>query len=135
VALFYTDLTVMRLPDALTATLFAMALAAAWAAPDRTVIEAALTGGIAALILALLRWGYQRVRGVEGMGLGDVKLIAGLGALLGWQDLPLAALLAAVLALAVALLDHLRGQQSWSTSTAVPFGSYLIGATLLLLIL
>jgi leader peptidase (prepilin peptidase)/N-methyltransferase len=52
--------------------------------PTDAIVGALLGGGI----LWLVAWGYERLTGVEGMGLGDVKLLAMIGAFLGWQAVP-----------------------------------------------
>lgn len=135
VALFYTDLQVMRLPDPLTLALFVFAMAAAWADPARNLAEAFLSGLGTAFVFWALRAGYRWVRGREGLGLGDVKLAAGFGALLGWTSVPTGLLIAAGLALAVALVERSRGASTLSGGDALPFGSYLCGAALLLSIL
>ena len=62
-------------------------------------------------------------------------MMAGIGAGLGWAVLPLAVLIAAVLALAVAALDGLRRGAAPSPTQRLPFGAYLAGATVLALLL
>ncbi len=68
---------------------------------------------------------YKKLRGAQGMGEGDFKLLAGLGALLGWQMLPSIVLLAsgvgAVVGIAmIAFGGHKR-------EVPIPFGPYLVG--------
>ena len=85
----------------------------------------ALAGGLlGAGSFLVLRVGYKALRGREGLGLGDVKLMAGLGALTGPAQLPLLVLIAATGALAITLFKHrnLRGD------LALPFGAALSGA-------
>jgi leader peptidase (prepilin peptidase)/N-methyltransferase len=55
------------------------------------------------------RAGYRALRGVEGMGLGDVKLAAVAGVWLDWAFLPIVVEIAALSALAAALYAHFRG--------------------------
>ncbi|WP_323769591.1 prepilin peptidase [Antarctobacter sp.] len=121
-ALAVCDLLWFRLPDALTAALTALCLGAALA---QGVIVHALAGGLVGMGSFLaLRLSYSALRGREGLGLGDVKLMAGLGALTGPFQLPLLVLIAALGALAVTLLMRrdLKGD------LALPFGSALCGA-------
>lgn len=125
-ALAAADLRWLRLPDPLTAALAAVALATA---AVRGEVGAALAGaalGVAAF--AALRWGYARLRGREGLGLGDVKLMAGLGAFAGPWALPHLALTGALVALAGALAS--RGPLSGTR--ALPFGAALCVAGALL---
>lgn len=135
IALALADLLWMRLFDGLTAALalvaFAMALLPGWQGA-----VAALWGALAgAGSFAALRWSYRRLRGREGLGLGDVKLMVGLGAFAGPRDLPLLVLLAALSALAIAALHHLRGGQTLHGGHALPFGAALCLAAALLWVL
>lgn len=74
----------------------------------------------------LLRWLYFRWRGVEGLGLGDVKLAAVAGAWLGAEPLAATCLLAASSALiAVAIHRLLRGRTDSLGGPHIPFGSFI----------
>lgn len=118
-ALLAADFLWMRLPDVLTGMLFVVAMLAA---PD--FVTAFWGAVLGVLSFAALRWGYKRVRGREGLGFGDVKLMAGLGALSGPLDLPLLVLVAALLALAGAMVQRLFGKEV-GRATALPFGAAL----------
>jgi len=121
-ALGACDLEMFRLPDALNLALFITVLL-------RTDdIGIALIGaGCGVAAFALLRWGYLWVRGREGLGLGDIKLMAGLGALTGPYLLPHLVLGGALLALAGAGVVALRGAQVHRHSV-LPFGTALVGS-------
>ncbi len=69
---------------------------------------------------------FKLVTGKEGMGYGDFKLLAAIGAWLGWQLLPLVILLSAVVGSLVGLGLILFGGRS--SQTAIPFGPYLAAA-------
>ncbi|MFI8415735.1 prepilin peptidase [Serratia sp. NPDC078593] len=75
----------------------------------------------------LLLWGINRiyllVRGRQGIGHGDFKLLAALGAWGGWNIVPMILLLASLCALLIGLPLYLQRQTSWQTP--LPFGSYL----------
>ena len=132
IALGTTDLLWFRLPDPLVAALLATALALA-ALPGGIGIELALWGAALGIgSFALLRWGYAALRGREGLGLGDVKLMAGLGAFAGPFDLAYLVLLAALSALLVAVLTRDRATDGLSLSRALPFGTALCAAAALL---
>ncbi len=60
-------------------------------------------------LLFLLSWGYSLLRGREGMGMGDVKLLAMMGAFLGWRSLLFIALFASVQGVLAALVMWLAG--------------------------
>jgi leader peptidase (prepilin peptidase) / N-methyltransferase len=92
-----------RLPDAVTLPLLlAGLLQTAWAAPDHLFdhAAAALLGWVAFRIVA---WFYRRLRGVEGLGQGDAKLLAAAGAWLGIQALPVVVSAGAALTLLAVL--------------------------------
>jgi leader peptidase (prepilin peptidase)/N-methyltransferase len=68
------------------------------------------------------------LRGREGLGLGDVKLMAGIGAGLGPMALPVVTLVAAVLALAFAGIMAVQRRARPEGDLAIAFGAYLAGA-------
>lgn len=123
-ALALADLRAFRLPDVLTAGLLGFGFAVSW--PDwETAALGALLGAGAFL---LLRLGYRAAARREGMGLGDVKLMAGIGAGVGAVDLPLVALIAACGALALAALRAWRKGRRLRRLGRVPFGAWLAAA-------
>nr|WP_298116898.1 A24 family peptidase [uncultured Pseudomonas sp.] len=89
-----------------------------------TSLEDALWGAIAGyLSLWSVYWLFKLVTGKEGMGFGDFKLLAMLGAWGGWQVLPLTILLSSLVGAVLGLLMlRLRNAE---TSTPIPFGPYL----------
>lgn len=138
-----SDLLWFRLPDVMTGLLLILTLlwaligmptgAGATAAdPQTALIWSALIGAaLGAGSFAALRQGYWLLRGREGLGLGDVKLMAGLGALLGPWDLPLLVLLAALSALSAALIGALASGQwraALQAARPLPFGAALAAA-------
>lgn len=89
-----------------------------------TNLEDALWGAIAGyLSLWSVYWLFKLITGKEGMGYGDFKLLAMLGAWGGWQILPLTILLSSLVgAVLGVILLRMRGSDS---STPMPFGPYL----------
>ena len=77
----------------------------------------------AALILLLVRWGYKRVRGREGLGLGDVKMLAMVAAFLGFWPAVLTLFVGVVLASGYAVTLIVRGRAG--AATRLPLGSFL----------
>ncbi len=80
-----------------------------------------------ALLLALVRWGYSRIGHREGLGLGDVKLAAAIGAWLPLDAIPLCFGMAAVAALLTVTYAHFRGHRV-DGYTRVPLGAFLCPA-------
>lgn len=111
------------LPDRLNALLAVVGLLLAGqmlgtSLSDRWI--GALAGGG---LLALVAWAYRRLRGSEGMGGGDPKLVAAIGAWLGWQALPLMLLLASLGGIVWALVRQRKGGQPLG-ERRVPFGLF-----------
>lgn len=97
-------------------------------APIVSVAEAALAAGFTAGSLLLLRFLYEKIRGQEGLGLGDVKMMAAIGAFLGLMPSLLAVMLGSLLGSVLGLL-YIRWQKQDSATYELPFGSFLgIGA-------
>jgi leader peptidase (prepilin peptidase)/N-methyltransferase len=96
----------------------------AWALDPGLVPGHMIGAAVGFATFALIGLAYRHLRGREGLGLGDAKLLAGAGAWLGWQALPGLVLIAAVSALALALAGALAGGRL-SATTRVAFGSHL----------
>jgi leader peptidase (prepilin peptidase)/N-methyltransferase len=132
VALTGIDVDRQLLPDILTVPLMWMGLLASlWHSPGDAVPPAALRDaviGAAAgyLSLWLVFQLFKLVTGKEGMGYGDFKLFAAIGAWLGWQMLPVVLILAAVVGAAVGLA--LMATRRLGRGVPIPFGPYLAGA-------
>lgn len=112
------------LPDRLTLPLIAAGLPVAWAGigpplPDRLI--GAFVGFAA---LALIAAAYKAVRGREGLGGGDPKMLAAIGAWLGWPLLPFVLLGAGLIGFAVIILSHLRGHRVQATDR-LPLGTLM----------
>lgn len=132
-ALLITDVEHHWLPDALTLPLIPAGLALGMLIGHAPLAERALAALLGFAALAALRLFYRWRTGREGMGGGDPKLLAGIGALLGPLALPFLITGAALLGLVLALLDRARGRQVEAT-TALPFGALLAGMALIWLV-
>jgi leader peptidase (prepilin peptidase)/N-methyltransferase len=122
VVLFGTDLETHRLPNVLTIPGAVVGvLFSVWVAPGlRSSLAGVVLGG--GLLLAV-RWGWKRAKGVEAMGLGDVKMLAMIGAFLGWREVWIVLFLASVGGALVGVgLVTLGGR---SLKSMLPFGTFL----------
>lgn len=134
-ALSICDLIWMRLPNLLTGALFVVAIAWVLLDPWGDIWLSLIGAAVGSGSFLGLRLAYQALRGREGLGLGDIKLMAGLGALLGPFDLPLLVLLAALGALAMSVLRSLQTGNALRATQALPFGTALCAAGALLWVL
>jgi leader peptidase (prepilin peptidase)/N-methyltransferase len=133
IALTAIDLDHTILPDAITLPLLWLGLLAslAWHAglkpPAPVDTHSAVVGAIAGyLSLWCVYWAFKLVTGKDGMGYGDFKLFAALGAWLGWQMLPLVLLISAFSGAVVGItLVVVRGRDR---NVPMPFGPYLAAA-------
>ena len=126
--LFWTDLETRRLPNALTIPGTVVGLALSAFLPPGLVASAsgiALGGGV----LFLLRWLWLRATGVEGMGLGDVKMLAMIGAFLGWQQVMVVLFLSSVTGAIAGIALVVVGGRSMKAS--IPFGMFLAASALI----
>jgi leader peptidase (prepilin peptidase)/N-methyltransferase len=107
-----------------------VALAALAGAGDRAgaVADAAGRAFVAGGAFYLLRAGYRRRSGIEGLGLGDVKLAAAAGPWLMWPTLPLAVAMAAIAALLTVLVRALVMREPVHGKLELPFGAFLAPA-------
>jgi leader peptidase (prepilin peptidase)/N-methyltransferase len=123
VALTFIDLDKMLLPDQLTLPLLWGGLLFNLAGGFVPLADAVIGAMAGYLVLWSLYWGFKLLTGKEGMGHGDFKLLAALGAWLGWQALPivllLSSLVGAIIGIGLILLrNHHQGKP-------IPFGPYL----------
>lgn len=120
----WIDLRTMILPDILTLPLLlAGLLATAILNPD-DLADHAMAAATGYLLLVTVAWTYRKLRRREGLGRGDAKLFAALGAWLGINDLPFVLLFASCAGLIAAAVGALAGKRLTAT-TAIPFGPFL----------
>jgi leader peptidase (prepilin peptidase)/N-methyltransferase len=121
----------MIIPDELNALAFIVGLIAAGAGADAPPAIAILQPLVRATLMFALffgfRAGYRALRGLEGMGFGDVKLAAAAGMWLDWASLPIAVEIAALSALAAALCARLRCD-GFDPKARLPFGVFFAPA-------
>ncbi|MEO8523077.1 MAG: A24 family peptidase [Caldimonas sp.] len=125
-ALAFIDLDTQFLPDILTLPLMWAGIIAAARGWIPVTLEASVGGAVCGyLSLWLVANAFRIVRGKEGMGAGDFKLLAALGAWMGWQMIPLIVLLSSVVGALVGISLILF--RSHGRDVPIPFGPYLAG--------
>jgi leader peptidase (prepilin peptidase)/N-methyltransferase len=131
IALCFIDLDTQLLPDSITLPLLWLGLLLNLG-DTYTDITGAVVGAAAGyLTLWSVYWLFKLATGKEGMGYGDFKLLAAIGAWLGWQILPLTILLSSLVGavVGIALIVFRRHGRE----IPIPFGPYLAAAGLLAL--
>lgn len=123
-ALAWIDAEWMLLPDVLTLPLLLAGLAVTWWFDADDLSEHAAAAGLGWFALWAVAAIYRRVRGRDGLGEGDAKLLGALGAWVGAAGLADVLLGAALAGLGWAGLLRLRGR-AMSATTALPFGPFL----------
>ncbi len=123
IALTMIDADTQLLPDNITLPLLWAGLIANYFGL-LTTLESALWGAVAGyLSLWSVYWLFKLITGKEGMGYGDFKLLAALGAWLGWQMLPIVILLSSVVGAIIGIIMMLiKGRDR---NIPIPFGPYL----------
>lgn len=128
----FIDCDHMILPDEFTLGGLIIGLIGAALNPERNFLEALFGVLFGGGILWLVAYIYFVFTGREGLGGGDIKLLAWLGALLGWQAIPFIILSSSVVGSVVGLIVSKKHQNS--LKTMIPFGPFLaLGAILYIL--
>ncbi|HKY91809.1 MAG TPA: A24 family peptidase [Nevskiaceae bacterium] len=129
VAMTVIDLRTQFLPDELTLPLLWVGLGATvvpvFADPASAAVGAAAGYVSLWLVARVFEWVTRREKG-SAMGEGDFKLLAGLGAWLGWQALPQVILLSALVGSVVGIGLMAARKAEWTSK--IPFGPYIAGA-------
>ncbi|HYS67570.1 MAG TPA: A24 family peptidase [Paraburkholderia sp.] len=117
------DIDTHLLPDSMTLPLLWAGIIVNFNGMFANLHDAVLGAIFGYLVLWAVHWLFRLVRGVEGMGYGDFKLLAALGAWLGWAALPQIVLIAAVTGAVVGLAATWRGRMRFEEP--LPFGPFL----------
>ena len=132
IALTFIDADTTLLPDDITLPLLWLGLLVNLGSVFTDIGSATLGAMGGYLVLWSVYWAFKLLTGKEGMGHGDFKLLAAIGAWLGWQMLPLVILLSAAVGTVVGIAGIvLKGRDK---GAKLPFGPYLAAAGLIAMI-
>lgn len=131
IALTGIDFDTQLLPDSITLPLLWIGLAFNLAGTYADLYSAVIGAMAGYLVLWLVFWLFKLATGKEGMGFGDFKLLAALGAWLGWQMLPVIILLSSIVGALVGISLIVAARHG--RNTPIPFGPYLAAAGLIAL--
>ncbi len=129
VVVTFIDFDHMILPDVFTLSGIVIGLAGALLNPERSFFNALggmlMGGGFLWAVAAV----YYLLKKEEGMGGGDIKLLAWIGAVLGWMSIPFVILVSSLVGSLVGLAVAFKAQTG--LKSAIPFGPYLVLAALI----
>ena len=134
IIIFFIDLENFIIPDSLNFSIMALALFKNFLPISNTSfiqdINQSIIGGMVGYsIIWLIIYLYKMIKKIEGMGLGDAKLMAGIGLLFGWQSVPFVLFVSAILGLIFVLPSLLKKQKNMRSE--IPFGPFIIVACLI----
>jgi len=131
IALTFIDFDTQLLPDDITLPLLWAGLLVNIGGGFTDLKSAVIGVVVGYLALWCVYWGFKLTTGKEGMGYGDFKLLAAIGAWLGWQVLPLTILLSSLVGalVGISLIVFTRHGRD----TPIPFGPYLAAAGIIAL--
>jgi len=125
----FIDLDHFILPDIFTLSGIVIGLVGALVNPEREFMPAFLGVLMGGGFLWAIAYIYYALRKEEGMGGGDIKLLAWIGALLGWSSIPFVILSSSLVGAVVGILFSLKSKDG--LKAVIPFGPYLaLGAVL-----
>ena len=133
IMIFFIDLENFIIPDTLNFSIMGLALLKNFLPNFNTSliheINQSIIGGIVGyLSIWLIIYLYKNLKKIEGMGLGDAKLMAGIGLLFGWQSIPFVLFVSSILGLFFVLPSLIKKQKNLRTE--IPFGPFIILACL-----
>ncbi|AMO97381.1 type IV leader peptidase family protein [Collimonas fungivorans] len=132
IAMTFIDADTQLLPDDLTLPLLWIGLLLNLSGLFVPLQDAVIGAAAGYLSLWAIYWAFKLLTGKEGMGYGDFKLLAALGAWLGWKMLPIVILFSSLVGAAVGIILIVFARRG--RDNPIPFGPYLAAAGLLALL-
>ena len=134
IIIFFIDLENFIIPESLNFGIMALALFKNFLPISNTnfiqdINQSIIGGMIGYSSIWLIIYLYKVVKKIEGMGLGDAKLMAGIGLLFGWQSVPFVLFVSAFLGLIFVLPSLMNKQKNMRSK--IPFGPFIIVACLI----
>jgi leader peptidase (prepilin peptidase)/N-methyltransferase len=123
VTITFIDLDHQLIPDAISLPGVAVGLLFSVVTPRLTFMSSVVGAGIGAGVLLAVALGYKAMTGREGMGGGDIKLLAMIGAFLGWRSVPFTLFAASCVGSIIGVVTMV--QRRADGQLALPFGPFL----------
>ncbi|MBI4989707.1 MAG: prepilin peptidase [Rhodocyclales bacterium] len=131
IALTFIDFDTQLLPDSITLPLLWVGLLLNLGGTFADLKSAVIGAAAGYLSLWVVYWAFKLATGKEGMGYGDFKLLAAIGAWLGWQMLPLTILASSMVGAVVGIVLIVFARHG--RNVPIPFGPYLAAAAVIAL--
>ncbi len=131
VVITFIDLDHQIIPDVISLPGIAIGLGFSLVSPLVTPVDAILGVLAGGGVLLAVAWLYKTFRGQEGMGGGDIKLLAMIGAFLGWQSIFVTLFVGSVIGSIIGVVVMLY--EGADSKLAIPFGPFLAGGALVYL--
>ena len=134
IIIFFIDLENFIIPDTLNFIIMGLAFTKNFLPSFNSNlihdINQSLIGGIIGyLTIWLIIFLYKAIKKIDGMGLGDAKLMAGIGLLFGWQSIPLVLFISSILGLVFVIPSLIKKQKNMRSE--IPFGPFIIISALI----
>ena len=126
VVLALIDVDHRILPNVITIPGALVGLALAFVDPRVEWFDALLGGFVGGGLLYFVAWAYLRLRGREGMGMGDIKMMLTVGSFVGWQGALMTILIGSLLGSVIGIALIAISRKGWEY--ALPFGTFLAAA-------
>ena len=132
VIIFFIDLKHFIIPDVLNFGVIFLAFAKNFLPGlnlvfTQNIILSVIGGIVGYSIIWIIIYLYRAIKKIEGMGLGDAKLMTGIGLLFGWQSIPFVLFISAVLGLIFATPSLINKKKNLRSK--IPFGPFIITAS------
>ncbi|MBM4398852.1 MAG: prepilin peptidase [Candidatus Cloacimonetes bacterium] len=129
IPIFFIDLYHRLILDIMTIPMMIIGLSIAFVPNmDISILNAFLTSALILFLLLLISWIFEKIRHKEGMGGGDIKLLAAMSTFLGVMNISFILLISSILALIVALISRKTRE------SGIPYAPFLVVSTLLLVL-
>jgi leader peptidase (prepilin peptidase)/N-methyltransferase len=129
----FIDIDHFILPDLFTLGGMVVGLVGAALNPEREFLSSLYGVLVGGGFLLLVAYGYFWLRGEEGMGGGDIKLLGWIGAVFGWEAIPSVVLISSLLGSVVGIIVMIKSKKGLKTQ--IPFGPYLVLAAIMFIFL
>jgi leader peptidase (prepilin peptidase)/N-methyltransferase len=123
VTITFIDLDHQIIPDVISLPGVVIGLAFSFVTPQLTFVNSLIGAGVGAGVLLGVALGYKALTGREGMGGGDIKLLAMIGAFLGWHSVPFTLFVASCVGSVIGVATMMRRRADGQL--ALPFGPFL----------